>query len=96
MYVILMIVDHGCSRAEVFLPCTTTISGPGIAQLYLDNVYRWFGLPSKIISNRDPQFMERHSLKSWESNKTYPQPSTPKWTDSLNGRINRSSNIYEQ
>jgi hypothetical protein len=52
---ILTIVDHGCSRA-VFLPCSDTITGPGIAQLYLDNVYRWFGLPSKVISDRDPRF----------------------------------------
>jgi hypothetical protein len=36
---ILTIVDHGCSRAAVFLPCSDTIMGPGIAQLYLDNVY---------------------------------------------------------
>ena len=36
---ILTIIDHGCSRAAVFLPCTTNISGPGIAQLYLDHVY---------------------------------------------------------
>jgi len=27
-----------------------------VAQLYFDNVYRWFGLPSKIISDRDPHF----------------------------------------
>ena len=54
---ILTIVDHGCSRAAVFLPCTTNISGPGITQLYLDHVYQWFGLPTKIISNRDPCFM---------------------------------------
>jgi hypothetical protein len=53
---ILTIVDHGCSRAAVFLPCTTTITGAGIAQLYLDNVYRWFGLPTKVISDRDPHF----------------------------------------
>ena len=53
---ILTIVDHGCSRAAVFLPCNMTISGPGIAQLYLDNVYRWFGLPTKVISDRDPHF----------------------------------------
>ena len=37
--VILTIVDHGCSRAAIFLPCTTNISGPGITQLYLDYVY---------------------------------------------------------
>ncbi len=30
--------------------------GPGIAQLYLDHVYRWFGLPSRMISDRDPRF----------------------------------------
>ena len=53
---ILTIVDHGCSRAAIFLPCTTNISRLGIAQLYLDYVYRWFGLPTKIISDRDPRF----------------------------------------
>ena len=50
---ILMIVNHGCSRVAIFLPCTTNISGPGIAQLYLDYIYQWFGLPTKIISNQD-------------------------------------------
>src|SRR6266436_4213816 len=53
---ILTIVDHGCSRAAIFLPCMDTITGPGIAQLYLDHVYRWFGLPSHMISDRDPRF----------------------------------------
>ena len=53
---ILTIIDHGCSRAAVFLPCTTNMSGPGIAQLYLDHIYWWFGLPTKIISDRDPHF----------------------------------------
>ncbi len=36
---ILTIVDHGCSRAAIFLPCSDTITGPGIAQFYLDYVY---------------------------------------------------------
>src|SRR6266404_313034 len=53
---ILTIVDHGCSRATIFLPCTDTITGLGIARLYLDHVYRWFGLPSRMISDRDPRF----------------------------------------
>ena len=51
---ILTIVDQGCSQVAIFLPCSTTITGPQIAQLYLDHVYRWFGLPNKIISDRDP------------------------------------------
>jgi len=53
---ILTIVDHGCSHAAVFLPCSTNITGPGITQLYLEHVYRWFGLPQKMISDRDPRF----------------------------------------
>jgi len=53
---VLTIVDHGCSQVAIFLPCATTITGPGVAQLYFDNVYRWFGLPSRVISNRDPRF----------------------------------------
>ena len=43
---ILTIVDQGCSHAAIFLACDTTITGPGITQLYLDHVYRWFGLPT--------------------------------------------------
>jgi hypothetical protein len=53
---ILTIVDHSCSRAAIFLPCATTITGQGIAQLYLEHVYQWFGLPTKVISDRDPRF----------------------------------------
>jgi hypothetical protein len=51
---ILTIVDHRCSWAAIFLPCSTTINGPGIATLYLKNIYPWFGLPKKIITDRDP------------------------------------------
>jgi len=53
---ILTIVDHGCSHAAVFLPCATMTTGPRVAQLYFNNVYRWFGLPLKVISDRDPRF----------------------------------------
>jgi hypothetical protein len=58
---ILTIVDQGCLWAAVFLPCSTMIMGPGIAWLYQDHVYRWFGLSVKIISNRDPQFTSHFS-----------------------------------
>ena len=54
---ILTIVDQGCLRVAVFLPCSTSIIGPGIAQLYLTHIYPWYGLPQKVISNRDPWFM---------------------------------------
>ena len=53
---ILIIVDYGCFRAAIFLPCSTKITGPGIIQLYMDHVYQWFGLSTKIISDWDPHF----------------------------------------
>src|SRR5258708_7090847 len=53
---ILTIVDHGCSRVAIFLPCSITITGLGIAALYLKHVYPWFGLPKKVITDRDPRF----------------------------------------
>jgi hypothetical protein len=53
---ILTIVDHRSSRAAIFLPCATTITGPGIATLYLKNIYPWFGLLKKVITDRDPRF----------------------------------------
>lgn len=59
---ILTIINQGCSRAAMFLPYATTITGPGIVQLYLDHVYRWFGIPDKIISDRDPRFTSHFSV----------------------------------
>ena len=53
---ILTIVDHGCTRGTLFLPCHMTITGPQIAKLYYQHVYLWFGLPKKLISNIDPRF----------------------------------------
>jgi hypothetical protein len=61
---ILTIVDHGCSQGAVFLPCNTTITGPQIMQLYYKHVYLWFGLPTKVISDRDSCFTSQfgHTL----------------------------------
>jgi len=36
---ILMVVDHGCLRAAIFLPVSDIITGIGIAQLYMDYIY---------------------------------------------------------
>jgi hypothetical protein len=35
-------------------PLHDHITRPGIAELYINNIYHWFGLPTKVISNRDP------------------------------------------
>ncbi len=48
---ILTIVDHRCSRTAIFLPVLDTITGAGITALYMDYIYQWFGLPTKVISD---------------------------------------------
>ena len=53
---ILTIIDQGCSRATIFIPCRTTITREGIAMLYLKHLFPWFGVPSKVISDWDPHF----------------------------------------
>jgi len=88
---VLTIVDHGCSQAAVFLPCTTTITGPGVAQLYFDNIYRWFGLPRKVISNRDPCFTLHfgHTLASKIGAKQNLSTAFHPQTDGLSERKNQ-------
>src|SRR5260221_363874 len=53
---ILTIINQGCSKAAKFLPCSKTIDGKGIARLYLQHLFPWFGVPKRIISDRDPRF----------------------------------------
>ena len=53
---ILTITDHDCMKVAVFIPCNETITAEEVAKLYLQHVFKWFGLPQRIISNRDPRF----------------------------------------
>jgi hypothetical protein len=52
---ILTITDHDCTKAALFIPCNETITAEGVAELYLQHMFKRFGLPQKIISDRDPQ-----------------------------------------
>jgi hypothetical protein len=54
---VLTIINHGCSKATKFIPCTTNITGEGVAALYLQYLVPWFGIPCKIVSDRDPRFV---------------------------------------
>jgi hypothetical protein len=56
---ILTITDHDCSKAAIFIPCNKTINAEGVAGLYLRYVFPRYGLPTKIISDRDPRFTSK-------------------------------------
>jgi len=53
---LMVMVDHGSTKGVIFISCNKTIDALGVAMLLLDHVYKRFGLPDKIISDRDPHF----------------------------------------
>src|SRR6266404_3867101 len=56
---ILTITDQGCTKMALFIPCSETITAEGVAHLYLHHVFKHFGLPLKIISDRDTHFTSK-------------------------------------
>ena len=51
---ILTIVNQGCTKAAVFLPCHITIDAVGVASLYAQRVFPFYGVLRHVISDRDP------------------------------------------
>jgi transposase InsO family protein len=56
---ILTVTDHNCSKATIFIPCVEEISGEEMAALYAKHVFARYGLPTKVISDRDPRFASK-------------------------------------
>ena len=63
---ILVVVDQGLSKGVILLPCNKTITSQDTAKLLLENLYKRFGLPDKIISDRGPQFASKAFLELLE------------------------------
>ncbi|ESK84296.1 pro-pol protein [Moniliophthora roreri MCA 2997] len=53
---IMVMVDHSSLKGAIFIPCTKKLDAPQVVELLLCNVYKQYGLPDKIISDRDPRF----------------------------------------
>ncbi len=53
---ILVMIDHGLTKGVIYAPCNKTIDAAITSALFLDNIYRRFGLLDKIISDHGPQF----------------------------------------
>lgn len=51
------------SKYTYFLPTTTSIDAPGLAQLFFNQVLANHGLPKTIVSDRDPRF----TSKFWDA-----------------------------
>ena len=48
---ILVMVDQGLTKGVILTPCRKTITTEETGQLLLENLYKRFGLPDKIISD---------------------------------------------
>lgn len=44
------------SKMTHLIACSITITGEGCAKLFVDRIFKHHGLPSKIVSDRDPRF----------------------------------------
>ena len=60
---ILVVVDQGLSKGVILVPCNKTLTSETTAKLLLENLYKRFGLPDKIISDRGPQFASKAFLE---------------------------------
>jgi hypothetical protein len=73
---ILTITDHDCSKAAIFIPCKETITAEGVADLYLKYVYPRFGIPKKVISDRDTRFTSKFAKGLCQALEIYQNIST--------------------
>jgi hypothetical protein len=53
---ILTITNQGCLKATLFLPCREQKDVEGVAKLYADQVFPHFGIPKKVITDKDTRF----------------------------------------
>jgi len=92
---ILTITDHDCSKAALFIPCNKTIDAAGMATLYTTQVFPHYGLPKKVISDRDTRFASNFSrelcniLKIWQNISTAYHPQ-------MDGQSERTNQSLEQ
>ena len=56
---IVTITDHNCTKMAVFIPCQEEINTEETAALYAKHVFAHYGLPTKLISDRDPHFVSK-------------------------------------
>jgi len=56
---LMIVVDHGLTKGVIMTPCSKTLTEEGAGEILLNQLYKRFGLPDSIISDRDPRFTAR-------------------------------------
>ena len=55
---VFVVIDR-LSKQAISIPCHKSLDATEMAKLYTYHVYRYFGAPESIVSNRGPQFISR-------------------------------------
>jgi len=61
---ILFVIDHSLIKGIILIPITKGVTSEGIAILLMNNLFQRFGIPDKVISDCDPQFIAK-SIKAF-------------------------------
>jgi transposase InsO family protein len=93
---ILVVVDRGNTKEAILIPTAKTLTQEGAGQLLLDNLYKQFGLPDKMLSDRGPQFAAKafhELLKLLEIKLNLTMAYHPQ-TDGATERVNQETKAY--
>lgn len=91
---IVVFVDTLTKMAH-FVPTNKTVSARQLALLFLQHVYRYHGLPERIISDRDPRIMSEFFSSLFKRLGTKLAPSTA-YHPQTDGQTERTNRTLEQ
>lgn len=91
---IFVVVDRLTKMAH-FIPCKKTSSSEDTARLFLDNVYRYHGLPDDIVSDRGTQFVSKFWRSLFEALKVDIKLSSA-FHPQTDGQTERVNQVLEQ
>lgn len=61
---IFVVVDHFSKMAH-FVPCKRTTDAVKVAQLFFQEIYDLYGLPTSIVTDRDTHFLSHFWRSLW-------------------------------
>jgi hypothetical protein len=53
----ILVVDDWLTKIAHFIPTVSNVTASGVAELFMRNVFKFHGMPSEIISDRDRKFV---------------------------------------
>jgi hypothetical protein len=90
-----MVVVDSFTKMKVLLPTTTHITTKGVALLFQTQVFKRFGMPTKIISDQGPQFISNFMKELYSLLSIQGAPSTA-WHPQTHGQTEQANQEVEQ